>query len=159
MRFCSRCGFPLGGVRELIESGGTLAESKARPSPVVKGMRRGVWLILIGLFLGLIATVITAADDDFAPIFIIPVLCIVIGFIRLLYSTFIQERWQRGKVSGQDLNKQAEVISQPRASLSLPAGAPLGFEAPKRNTREMASPPSVTENTTRLLEDDGTESG
>ncbi|HEX8920215.1 MAG TPA: hypothetical protein VF766_01980, partial [Pyrinomonadaceae bacterium] len=54
MRFCSRCGFPLGGVMELLAQGGVLKseggdELRAQAlSPRRKGVKQGVVLMLLG---------------------------------------------------------------------------------------------------------------
>ena len=130
--------------------------AESRPSPAVKGMKRGVWIILIALILSLFAGVITALDEDFGVLFIFPLLCLLIGFGRLLYGAFIEERRHRAKALKADPITQGQIGTAPRvAKLSLPVGTPVAsFEQPKRNTRDMAQPPSVTENTTRLLEDD-----
>src|SRR5436309_188212 len=58
VRFCSRCGFPLAGVNELIARGGQLpvwpvAESSVAQgeSPKRKGLRQGGGMMLIATFL------------------------------------------------------------------------------------------------------------
>src|SRR5688500_11490131 len=97
MRFCSRCGFPLSAVRELIAGGGALAEGGADGqarglSPGQKGARRGAWLMLTGLALTLIVALLTAAEEDFAFLGLIPFLSFVIGFVFVLYGVFLADK-------------------------------------------------------------------
>jgi len=128
-------------------------------APPRKGMRKAVWAMLIALGLAVIATVFTAVDDDFGFLFLIPVLLFIGGFMRLLYSTFIENR--RRSVKKETLQAQVgsatpgQVDTVAKVSeLSLAAGTPIEWFTRRLRTAEMAQPPSVTENTTRLLEDD-----
>jgi hypothetical protein len=165
MRFCSRCGFPLSTLRELIASGGTLVgreeESQiSQPSPAMRGMRKGVWLMLAALPLTLVTALLTAINDSFAVFLLFPVLCFVIGFARLLYGTFFEERASRIKRDALRPHVGHAVPGQLGTAargheMSTSEGTPIeGFTAQKLKTAEMAQPPSVTENTTRLLEDE-----
>ena len=168
VRFCSRCGFPLSAVRELIASGGGApvehgAEAQAgRLSRIQKGVRKGARMMLWTLGLALVVGLLTAMDDDFAILLLPLVLCFVIGFARVLYGVFIAEkRAPRAKRNA----SQPHVIPGTAAQLgaaargtelppprSTPAG---GFTARRAETAEMVRPPSVTENTTRLLDEEG----
>jgi hypothetical protein len=165
MRFCSRCGFPLSALRELVASGGTLVEREAEsqishPSPAMRGMRKGVWLMLAALPLTLVTAVLTAINDGFAVFLLFPVLCFVVGFARLLYGTFFEERASRIKRDALQPHVGPAVPGHPGTAargpaMSTPEGTPIvDFTAQKLRTAEMAQPPSVTENTTRLLEDE-----
>jgi len=162
MRFCSRCGFPLSGVRDLIASSGTLTASETPANTRLyrgfRGARQGTWIILAGLLLALFVGLLAAIEEDFAVLFLFPLLCVVVGFVRILYGLFVQGRAE----------KQKEL---PRVSAAIPAwGGPIGgnpelltpgttpvdaFMRPIRQTAEVVQPPSVTENTTRLLDEDG----
>ena len=167
MRFCSRCGFPLSAVRELIASGGgapvehgagAQAEQLSRSQ---KGVRKGARLMLVTLALALVAGFLTAMDDDFAILLIPLVLSFLVGFARVLYGVFWAEK-RAPKVKG--------AASQPHAvpampgqldaaarspQLSPPRVAPIESFTPQRvETAEMIRPPSVTENTTRLLDEE-----
>jgi hypothetical protein len=155
MRFCSRCGFPLHGVREVMITGGLSPSERLQVrSRAMKGARQGTWLMLAGLPLTFFVGLLTAIDDDFAFLLIFPALCLIMGFLRLLYGVFIQDRAERktqGTLSG--------------ASATLPAYAGRNMELlPSRiepvnnftgtkRTAEVVHPPSVTENTTKLLDE------
>lgn len=180
MRFCSRCGFPLRGVRELIGSGGALVERETGAhghlSKAFRGMRKGVWVLLASLVLFFFFGFITAVDDDFAILLLLPVLCFLIGFARLLYGAFIEGRWvkrdfSQPNVASGNLAQFGTVARSPElpAARGTPVPALSGERmqtaermqspgrtqaAEKTRTAEMGQPPSVTENTTKLLDDE-----
>ena len=170
MNFCARCGFPLGGVRELIAAGGGAvvvpagraaeAQEGCRPSLRRRGVRKGAWIMLSCLPQLLVVGLLTGVDEEFAVLALLPLLCFVVGLARLLYGAFFGERAAHAKTDA----------SQPRSAPATPAlrgaaarapelppgwGQPVeGFTAQRVDTAEMVRPPSVTENTTRLLDEE-----
>src|SRR5215210_6531981 len=69
MRFCSRCGFPLGGVSELLASGGVLRSTggaelreEAR-SPRRRGVRQGALMMLVGAVVVPVLGIINSYQD------------------------------------------------------------------------------------------------
>lgn len=152
VRFCSRCGLPLVAMRELVAAGGEVAERSAevpaaRPLKALKGVRKGVKMMLFSFPLALFAGILTANDDVFAFLFLIPVLCLVAGFARLLYATFVEGRAPRVEQLG-SAERAPELPPQRAVPVKAVAGQRL-------QTAEMIhQPPSVTEGTTRLLEDE-----
>ena len=164
VRFCSRCGFSLGAVRELMAGGGAPvahgAEAQAgQLSRGQRGVRKGAWMMLASLALTLVAGLITAIDDGFAVLLLLPVLCFVIGFALVLYGVFWAERRaRRVKGAASQAHAAAAMPGQLGAaarSLALSptrAAAAESFTARRAETAEMMRPPSVTENTTRLLD-------
>ncbi len=165
MRFCSRCGFPLSGVRELVASGGAPVEREAgaqvvEPSPALKGMRKGVWLMLAGVPLAIVAGLLAALDDVFAILVLLPVLCFAAGFVRLLYGTFFETRTPNIKrtslqpPAGSMTTGQLDEAAR-GTELSPSKGTTIeGFTAQRLKTQEMGPPSSVTESTTRLLDEE-----
>ena len=128
-------------------------------SRAIKGMRRGVWLMLSGFPLVPPIGILTAFDDDFAFLFFVPVLLFIAGFARLLYGTFVQGRASRLK------NKSSAAIDASNTAAQLgPTArhpelltarvAPIGGATGNRVATSEMVQPSVTENTTRLLEDE-----
>lgn len=164
VRFCSRCGFSLSAVRELVAGGGALAAHGAEAqagqlSRSQRGVRKGALMILASLALALVVGLLTAMDDDFAVLLLVPVLCFVIGLTRVLYGVFLAEKWARGlKGAAPQAHAAPAMPGQPGAAarspeLSPPRGTPVGmFTAQRAETAEMVRPPSVTEGTTRLLD-------
>lgn len=151
MRFCSRCGFPLGGVRELIASGeGTSVNPYYR---AFRGMRQGLWWMLASIPLTLFVGLLTAVDDDFAVFLLVPLLIFIIGFIRLLYSGFIQGRKARAK--SETTSSLSSGMPAPGSELPPARATPVtSLTPPKMQTSEIIQPPSVTENTTKLLDEE-----
>jgi hypothetical protein len=165
VRFCSRCGFPLSAVKELVASGGALVERESgaqegQLSPAFRGMRKGVWIMLASLPLALVAALLTAIDDGFAVLILLPVLCFVTGFARLLYGTFIEEKAPRVKRDSSLPHTASVMPAQPGTAARSPELPPArvapieGFTEQRMVTAEMVQMPSVTENTTRLLDEE-----
>jgi hypothetical protein len=165
VRFCSRCGFPLGAVRELIASGGALADREAgaqagQLSRTLRGVRKGVCIMLASLPLALVAGLLTAINDAFAILILLPVLCFVAGFARLLYGTFKEEKGPRVKTEASPSHVGSVMPAQLGAAERNPQLRPArvgpieDFTARRLVTGEMAQPPSVTEKTTRLLDEE-----
>jgi uncharacterized protein YneF (UPF0154 family) len=123
-------------------------------------MRKGVWVMLAGFPLALIAGLLTAIDDSLAILILLPALCFVAGFARLLYGTFIEEKAPRVKRDASQphvASVMPEQLGTAARSPELPPArvAPIeDFTAKRVVTAEMIQPPSVTENTTRLLDDE-----
>jgi hypothetical protein len=164
MRFCSRCGFSLSVMRELIANGGVLAEPVTRAqseqlAKSLRGMRRATWLMLAGVPLTLVTGLLAALEDDFAVLLLLPFLCFVVGFARLLYTVFWEGRTSR--VKGDTLQPQATSLHPSQLGTTMrspelsPQGAPIeSFPDQRMRTAEMVQPRSVTENTTRLLDEE-----
>ncbi len=160
VRFCSRCGFPLAGVMQLLASGGALpvageSEGESKQSPRQRGIRQGVLLWLIGTVIVPLLAVMDAASEligfDAISLF-------VGGFVRLLYALLFQENFIR---PGNAQNLPASSYIPPRTMPDMREAAQLpphpfavAPASPRINTGELTSPPpSVTDHTTRLLSD------
>jgi hypothetical protein len=176
LRFCSRCGFPLGGVLELVANGGVLpqyqAPSAAEKTPKASPRRRGVQQGAALVFLAAVLTPLFAVLHEYLgtpELFI--ALSAVIGFIggtlRVIYALIFEEGAQ--KVVYLDPNThqplfspyqqpvpQARPVMDANRARQLPpqppaAPAPQNWRRP--DTSELVNrPPSVTENTTKLLD-------
>lgn len=171
MRFCSRCGFPLSVVTEVLSHGGTLpgleAEAPARRlTSRQRGKRLGLILLLTGILLAMIGGIIKEPDGVplelglahtlllFSP----AIICIVAGFVRLLYALLLEDnapgrspsRLSKGSiVEGAQLNASGRYQALP-ASPGVPV---TDFGTKRVRTAEMARGSSVTENTTKLLDE------
>jgi hypothetical protein len=118
-------------------------------------------MMLASLALTFVVGLLTAIDDVFAVLLLLPVLCFVIGFARVLYGVFLAEK-RALKVKGAALQPPVAPIvpGQPGTAartpeLTPPQVAPIeSFTAQRVETAEMVQPPSVTENTTRLLDEE-----
>lgn len=166
--FCSRCGFPLSIVRDLISSNGEGVLIKGDAAGVTlskseRGMRKGMWVMLAGFPLVPLAGLMTAIDDVFAVLLMLPALCFIFGFLRILYAAFLEKRTP---AAGDTKDVSTPYITQPPATLTGDTGnypalphpsiIPINndFIEQKRTTAKMTPPPSVTEETTKLLEEE-----
>ena len=159
MRFCKACGFPLDGVRELLATGNlspTLdkEDRKPRESPRRKGVRQGVMLLFICIvsvpLYGLIGK----------PVFALPPLFLIAGLMRILYAVIFQESAPRKKKQDGPLPYVAPITTDqvgtersgsalsPSHSMPVPV-----FSTRRMDNAEMVNPASVTEHTTKLLDE------
>jgi hypothetical protein len=158
VRFCKSCGFPLDGVRELLAGGGISSsieqESRApHQSPRRQGVRQGFILLFIMMVL-LPLTMLFGRQVNF-----LPPMFLMAALMRILYAVIFQEGAPRKKQ--QQFNTlpdaAASTIDQlgtaTRGTALPPAQSfPVtAFNARRGDTREMVNPPSVTEHTTKLL--------
>ena len=157
MRFCSRCGFPLAIVSQLVRNGGALAgfdaEAKEQRSPRQKGIRWGLFLMIISVLLVPGAALLTAMEDEFAVLFIPTSLIFVIGLVRLLHAYLLAPNTPTEKAS---LSTTKTTLSPGVYQSALPAGQTIPVTNWRQpvNTSEMAPRPSVTDHTTKLLSDE-----
>jgi hypothetical protein len=159
LRFCSRCGFQLKGVTQLLDAGGEVpdlhaGENKKRRSPKREGVRQGVLLIFAALVLAPLSNTFGEYSE------VLPATLMMFGLMRILYAVIFQEGAARRKkreaasasyvppASPQQMNAGARGGALP-PSQSVPVG---GYGARRAETAEIVQPPSVTENTTKLLD-------
>jgi hypothetical protein len=161
VRFCSRCGFPLDGVIQLLGNGGMLPvyHSSDEPVPISprrKGVKQGAILLLSGAvivpILGVLASFSNAAFPQILAA-LAAIICFIGGPFRMLYAGLFEEGApRRYPVYGPPISAPQQ-FGPPRQHTALPpppARPPSAWRKP--NTAELANPPSVTENTTRLLD-------
>lgn len=169
VRFCSRCGFPLGGVIELLASGGNLplvepSIARGKHSPRYEGVRHGVILIFLGAVIVPLLAILQSFQVNGSTFLdlLVPlasVLFFVGGFVRILYALIFQEGApplyaQQGAVPYAQPITTHQLTAAARGTALPPAQSmPVPNWRPRPNTAEIVQPPSVTENTTRLLND------
>ncbi|HET6862566.1 MAG TPA: hypothetical protein VFH91_05950 [Pyrinomonadaceae bacterium] len=168
IRFCSRCGFPLDGVIYLLGNGGMLPiqNSSDEPQPISprkRGVKQGGILFLSGaVIVPLLAVLGDAAHDStFLNVLIAfaAIICFVGGPLRMLYAGIFEEGAPNPFRQGARPYVQAPMPApQQFASHGQTALPPAQSPRPVSSwrsrpvTSELAGPPSVTENTTRLLD-------
>jgi hypothetical protein len=155
VRFCPRCGLPLAGVAAFAAG----AESALVPeaprvpeqSPKQIGTRRGAKLmffsvVLFPLFFGL-----SIFADSPGPLFV-PFSVFFAGLMWLLYARMFGEEPidVRRHLARRDLKPGTDKRALGPQQF---VPAPL-FNQQRVNTAEIVQPPSVTENTTKLLDKD-----
>lgn len=165
IRYCSRCGFPLDGVTALVARGGTLPAQYVTPtytqlSPRSKGIRQGALLMLSTLFIVPLVAIIGVAALDL-PAVIVGITAITFflgGLLRIFYALLMEEPVapvNSETVSGYSQPAAPQFVRTPEhrglPPVSVNATSPWRS---RPNTAEIYQPPSVTENTTRLLNED-----
>jgi endogenous inhibitor of DNA gyrase (YacG/DUF329 family) len=161
MRFCSRCGQALSGLAEWLAGGGVPAKRKAKrkkdkaelpaSSRRRKGIRRAGKLMFISGVLFPIFLVISLSVDDGGPM-IVPFITFFVSFVLMLYARLFSDdtpylNTEQAQPSG--------LGSMPRQGSLPPASNLPNLGRQQVRTNELAQqPPSVTEHTTRLLEDE-----
>ena len=158
VRFCSRCGFPLHVVSDLLAHNGVLTEpetksEEVRLTPRQKGVRQGVTLMFVGLVVSFIVAVLSIFVFGKPEVFITIANAIFFlgGMLRILYA-YIFEQGAKTKRP----NYEPPYLGENANSFALPPpqSVPVtGFRAQRSNTAEMVNPPSVTEHTTKLLDE------
>ncbi|HVG34620.1 MAG TPA: zinc ribbon domain-containing protein [Pyrinomonadaceae bacterium] len=167
VRFCPRCGFQLEALKELLATDGAaplawaVAETQMhrQRSARERGIRQGIMLMLLTAFIVPMTAIL--AKLGIMPkefIALAAVFCAFGGFIRFIYALMIEEGVKTGKPAMPPAYNQAMMQSHLHATASPTALPPQqsipASEFGKRRieTAEMVYPPSVTENTTRLLD-------
>ena len=160
-KYCPRCGTPLAGLAEWLAAGGAplvvreapapAAASPAPLSPRRKGMRRGAKVmfisgVLLPFFIGL-----ALAVDDPGPV-IFSFLLFFVGLAMTLYARLFSDDVPR--VKGKRAQQQIHAMN----AEALPPAADsraANFAGRGARTAEIVQPPpSVTDHTTRLLDDE-----
>ncbi|HKO97655.1 MAG TPA: zinc ribbon domain-containing protein [Pyrinomonadaceae bacterium] len=156
-RFCSRCGLLVSGLPEWIARGGMvplapLQQPGPKPStPKRKGIRRGAKLMFISgvafpIFLGM------SIAADFPGPLLVPFTLFFAGLAILLYSVIFGD--DTPITTGQ-LHEPSRLGGIFGNNALPPAPANVQMNTPVAHavrTSELVGPPSVTENTTRLLD-------
>ena len=165
VRFCSRCGFPLDGVMHLLANGGALPayqfeEGSREISPRKKGVRQGAALLLSGAVLVPLLAVLDKYTGLNLEIFaaLAAVILFIGGPLRMLFAALFEEGAStRPRIAPASYVPPAMPV-QRGAAARAPALPPQSVNPasgwrPRPNTAEIPQPPSVTESTTRLLDD------
>ncbi|HEX5708673.1 MAG TPA: hypothetical protein VFX96_15320 [Pyrinomonadaceae bacterium] len=167
VRFCTRCGFPLAGVARLLDGGGESAEVEAaatgrRLTKRQRGIREGLIAMVAGVLFFIVAALLTAYKEDFFVLLPIVAIVFVGGLVRLIHAALVEDDVPanadaRSLKAAAHTAKPTVALEARRAASELPPAR--GFAAneyarPRADTSEMAAPASVTENTTRTLEEE-----
>jgi len=160
VRFCSRCGFQLDVVRELLATDGAISWTAAGPpksgrSPRNKGIRQGVMLMLLTALIVPVAALLSKVGllpRDF--IALAAILCSVGGFLRLVYAIMLEDgpQGEKQSVSAHATPAHLHGAKTPSALPPQQSRPASDFGEQRAGTVQRAQPPSVTENTTRLLD-------
>ena len=156
-RFCSRCGLLVSGLAEWLARGGMIPTAPEQPlfkppvTPKRKGIRRGAKLMFTSAVLLIPFFALAVINDHPGPL-VVPFTVFFAGISILLYSVLF----------GDDIPLPATQPSEPSRLATMFRGTALpppthnpiqGASGHRVRTAELVEqPPSVTENTTKLLD-------
>jgi hypothetical protein len=161
-RYCAKCGFLLDGVTAVLASGGAVPTRYVQPgnkklSPRSKGVRQGAMMmvstILIVPIMAIISVFILGHPEVLVSL--TAILLFVGGLLRILYALLMEDAAPQMNFEEMAGYAPASAQFQPPARHTAlpPAAANTATNwRPRANTAEIYQPPSVTENTTRLLD-------
>lgn len=148
MRFCSRCGFSLAGVAELLiknglepQAGGLLEKRAHRVSRV------GASLLLFSIVSAPIFMILSALTDSPVPLF---------GslFLFLAGLAFIAHHWIFSESVRPESRNPTELAPAARDQYLPPLREIRAADLFGRDTSDFTPPPSITDSTTKLLENE-----
>jgi hypothetical protein len=152
------------GVIQLLGTGGMVPVYRSPDEPVPisprrKGVKQGGLLLLSGAvivpILGLFASFSNAAFPQILAA-LAAIICFIGGPLRMLYAALFEEGAPRPMMYGPaPMPMQPQFGPPARQNPALPPPPPVRSPSSWRsrpNTAELVNQPSVTENTTRLLD-------
>ena len=166
IRFCSRCGFPLDAVNQILATGGQMPLYASEPGPIEisprkRGVKQGGMLLLLGVLVVPALAVLWSWTNVNLFGFLTALASILLfvgGPLRMIYAAIFEEGAKYQMQPGAYLpppGYPAQLANQMRASALPPASTPPAASwQPRKVTGELVRPPSVTEHTTRLLNKD-----
>jgi hypothetical protein len=163
MRFCSRCGFPLAGVAMLLQNDGVAPELSSGQDRKRRSSRRTIMIesavfTVICWIVGIFATFWFDSGGPFETIFKIAALLFsalsLIGVIRFLYGFIIAKDPPAPRtLSGATSRSNATLETPGHFALPAQHGPPITDYSQRGNTNEMVPRASITEHTTKLLDE------
>jgi len=166
MRFCSRCGLALNGLMEWVAGGGLPAKRTedapvAGVSPRRKGIRRAAKVMFFSGVLFPIFLAVSLALEEGGPM-VLPFGVFFVGLVLMLYARLFSDNTAPVKsplVYTPAINTpvvQSPALGSDPVRSALPPAANTSmptFGNQRVRTNELAQPPSVTEHTTKLLDE------
>lgn len=168
-RFCSRCGFLLTGVSELIDNGGAFPQAlqpvkSKKDSPRKKGLKQGLFVFLLSFLVVPLVAILTIAINAREP-FLVAVAAILLtvgGLLRMAYALMFESNEPYGGMTLEEnaLNAAQNFLGKNKSAAALPPqqSIPTSTYVPPtagnwRDTNDLNATSSVTENTTKFLDE------
>ena len=160
--FCSRCGYLLAGTAELFQFGGELPNKPGKNSARARGIKQGTFIFLIGLLLfpilGMLSVFVFRVPPWPAGMALF--LTAGGGLLRIAYALMFEQNFPKQLPGGTEFDNAALKISAQRSATALPPQqtyATDDYVTPRTgkwlDTNDL-EPRSVTESTTKLLENE-----
>ena len=154
VRFCPSCGFPLDDVADLLANNGIVAKQETQ-QPRRSLLKRGAFLGITLMFIGalIIALIIPrgpyrSESMDFLTLFW--------AALMILVSISGPLKWAINKVFSEG-DSSASVRGASSRSTALPPAQSVpitDISQQRANTAKIGQPPSITEHTTSLLDNE-----
>jgi len=166
--FCSRCGFLLTGTADLLQTGGIIPQLPARvgfkaDSPRTRGLKQGLFIFLLSFLVVPLVAIISVLLFGMKPwgIPIAAVTLFVGGLLRMAYAAMFESPVSSGKTLEEPVYTDARPLlnRQPTAQglppqQSYPVSSYVQPAAGNWRDTSDLQPTSVTEGTTKLLENE-----
>jgi hypothetical protein len=155
--FCSRCGFLLTAVHDLLLTDGVASSDTgiSRESPRWRGVKQGIFLIMLMIVLAPVLGLIFRFGFNMIP-WPMGVLIFLLGgggILRIAYALMFEPK--HAELPELEVSSRRAGIAGRQPSREIAEGD-VNYIPPelirREQTNSLESPPSVTENTTKLLE-------
>ena len=161
VRFCPRCGLQLAGLAAYVAANEDAPAGAPVPqAPLMtarrRGMRRGAKLMFISGVLLPAAALLAFEGDAPGPLLLVCTMGLA-GLLWMIYSFLFNDNTVpvAGRAARKAARKRDLAAAGERPALGAPQFTPASlFNQQRGNTAEIYRPPSVTENTTKLLDKD-----
>lgn len=165
-RFCSRCGFVMNGLQEIVLNGGIAQQltpsAPKLPTPRRRGLKQGGAWFLFGIVivsvLAVLAEILRFSENIVA---LAAVIFLLGGFVRMVFALIFESGNPSDKTIEENVYQTAQKFMKKKpAAGELPPqqSIPVDSYAPPRqsNWRDTndLEPSSVTDKTTKLLQKD-----
>ena len=163
VRFCSRCGFLMSGLAEVVLNGGIpqqlMPSAPKLPTPRRRGLKQGGAWFLLGVvlvpILGILSELLNFKDE---VVGLAAVIFFLGGIVRMLFALIFESGNPAEKTLEENVYQTAQKIlkkNQNAGALPPQQSIPVDAYAPPRamNWRDTndLEPTSVTDETTKLL--------
>ena len=165
VRFCSRCGFLLTGIAEVVANKGLISatspqsEEMTQDSPRKRGVKQGAMILLVGMLLivPLLAMLHMATNTEPFLVAVAAIISFWGGILRMVYAWMFESKFPKGQTLEQKVAAKVFGSKQNQQALPPPQSIPASdYVAPKagswHTTNDLVAPGSVTDSTTKLLE-------
>ena len=159
-RFCSRCGFLLTGIAEVVATGGLIPAQRSgitgnTNSPRRRGVMQGAFIFMLSfLIVPIIAIISLSLNLEPVAVVISALLFGVGGLLRVAYALMFESGAPRSFPKENYLPDTRAAAALPPTQ-STPASAYTSPAGAWRDTNDLQRQPgSVTDSTTKLLQKD-----